>query len=421
MLEFSEEELGSVIAGGDEGKVRDSALSFAYTNADQRVATLRIARLLLYPLGDQDEIQSMHNKTNTAYEQWMEQLQNMGDNRSRYLCIWLSRPSRRMHYPIFLYNKDFGASRVIFEKMLTAEKAAPPYVDLIWLNLFRQGLGLSHDKISELYDGPLSAIVPYFHELFQTSSVVDEWLAKKKQPLRFYSGATNTIAGLYDHIFRDEETGSHLISRHAECYFDLGGGFCTSEISRLVGREFTSADIIHPSLRENDPELVLMRAKKNKPSVIGADEREKYLRAQDQVPYLPFDVLQNSFPDDANSYVITSTGFMTSTVRPSKRKRSLRTAKKSLPSVSLSVHAIARVLELVAKGKDVDLFTIQRATVRLYKYKTCLLQWRKGQLVTLTTTDDKRRGSDEWLTWRDEVYSLIDPRNPEFSAVFDNQ
>jgi hypothetical protein len=134
------------------------------------------------------------------------------------------------------------------------------------------------------------------------------------------------------------------------------------------------------------------------------------------VHYLPFNVLHDSFPDRADSYAIVSTGFMTSTVRPMERHRTWKKAGKGLAHLGLSLLGIMRVVELVRKGKRVDLFTIQRASSRVYKYKTALLQWREGRLVNLITTDDSRARQQKWT---DEalasVRERICPSNPFYS------
>ena len=78
-----------------------------------------------------------------------------------------------------------------------------------------------------------------------------------------------------------------------------------------------------------------------------------------------------------------------------------------LGTLSTSVHAISRVLELVARGKSVDLLTVQRATSRMFRYKTCLLQWRDARLVRLVTTNDPRSAG-----WRRRFNAIPDSRPP---------
>ena len=143
------------------------------------------------------------------------------------------------------------------------------------------------------------------------------------------------------------------------------------------------------------------------------------LARQSEVEYLKFDVLEDSFPTDVESYVIISAGFMTSTVRPTTRPQWMKHGAGA-GHLAISVHAVERVIELVAQGKDVDLFAIQRATNRSYKYKTCFLQWRSGNLVRLTTTDDH----DQKL-WSEErlqtLYRSIRPDNREFIAYGEDE
>jgi hypothetical protein len=198
------------------------------------------------------------------------------------------------------------------------------------------------------------------------------------------------VLGLYDAIFAAVGTELEHFHRGAEARYDLGGGFNTSEIERLVGRSLSSVDVVTPRYGDYDPELVLQVVDpRGLHRVATSAEREAHAHRQGRIVHLSLDVLEGSFPRDAESYAIVSTGFMTSTVRPREHQVDWQgEGNLGVGHLGLSLHAIARVLELVQLGKAVDLFTIQRASSRVYKYKTVLLQWRSGRLTRLVTTDD---------------------------------
>jgi hypothetical protein len=283
------------------------------------------------------------------------------------------------------------------------------------LNMFRQILGLSYSLLAETYSGAFSGVAELHNELFSDASRIEEWLRKKRMGLRYYAGATNTVVGMYDGIFSDASTGATTLNLDADRCLDLGGGFNTSEIERLTGQSFYSADIIAPDMRLSDPDIVLQKNSRNGTrSILRDNEHQAYIKRQSAIGYLPFDVLLDSFPDEAQSYLIISAGFITSTVRPNLTSHQMIPSQE-LGHVALSIHGVMRVMELVQKGKDVDFFTIQRATRRHYKYKTCLLRWRSGKLTELLTTDDiqEKYTAPQNVPY---IYSVIQPSMPEFTS-----
>ena len=107
-------------------------------------------------------------------------------------------------------------------------------------------------------------------------------------------------------------------------------------------------------MSDYDDELIMLdrRAGPGSPVASSAARRE-YLDRQDRVEHEYFDVFEDHFPTDADSYLITSAGFMTSNLRPSlSYSQEIKSAR--LGTIATSVHAIARVIDLVALGKRVD-------------------------------------------------------------------
>lgn len=417
---FQLEELAQVAELNDEARVRSEALETDYLASDIRASTLRVAKVLLLR-GSEWQLPEVDfpNRTGTLVEQRIEALKAEGKRyRALILANWATASQSELSmYTLFLYNARHRHSHEILEHLLNGEKAAPPYLRLVMSNILRQSVGLSHDELHRLSKLPFEETAPWVNRVFQDRAVFD-WLRTKKRPIRFYGGVTNTALGLYDGLLANPDVGAHLLDRTAELRFDLGGGFNTSEIERLLGCSFVSADLMSPRVQDYDEDLILLDRTDQESRAVIADEacRRRFLARQDAVVHLPFDVFTDSFPQQARSYSIVSAGFMTSNLRPSAAEsRDVKAAR--LGTISTSVHAIHRVVELAAAGKSVDLLTIQRASSRVFKYKTCFLQWREGRLVKLQTTDDPRVSA--WASGWDEVYRAISPDNPRFQRLLD--
>lgn len=413
---FKLSDMAGVAAINDEATVRADVLATNYLTTSVPEATLRVAKLLLlrepsYELAEGH----LPNRTDTLVERLAEQLVAEGKRyRAVMLSNWATASLGKLPlYALFLYNRRYGQSHAILEQLLMGERWAPPYLKLVLLNMLRQVLELDHDQLNRLTAARLDQLAPWVNRLFLERDAVFDWMDRKRQPVRFYGGVTNTVLGMYDELFANPETGAAHIDRAAERCIDLGGGFNTSEIERLVGRSFVSADLMTPRLADYDPELIMLDGTGKRSPVADDATRRAFLARQDRVAHLRFDVFEDHFPTDANSYTIVSAGFMTSTLRAqASAKREVKAAR--LGTISTSVHAILRVMELVALGKSVDLFTIQRATSRMYHYKTCLLQWRSGRLERLMTTPDQR--SVDWRRRFTEQRSF-QPDNPRFADL----
>jgi hypothetical protein len=109
-------------------------------------------------------------------------------------------------------------------------------------------------------------------------------------------------------------------------------------------------------------------------------ERTSYAARLNATPWLPFDVFKDRFPTHFDSYFFTSFGFLSSTVESTSDFKPPEI--KGLPNYKYtSYFGVRRILELVAIGKKVDLFTYSRPTNMLYKYLTVFLSFRDRHLV----------------------------------------
>lgn len=424
---FSREDIFSVIGDHNEDEIRQAVRSLDYLKTSPHDSALAVAQVILLQSREwEQKIKTTPeiNRTDTAFERKICDL--LAENKrlkAGTLHRWLLGAgiihSFLVYYPLFLFNSDFADARSIFDLFIEREITPPPYMGIFGLNLFRQVLGLSHTEIKKLIEGDFYHVAHMYRKLFADARPISHWMEIKKQPLQFYGGGPSNIRlGFYDRYFADHSTSFHLVNRTAERAYDLGGGFNTSEIESLLGRRCISADIVPPSLENLDPDIIIQ---KTSPIInvtcLDDVERERYLLQQSRVEYTSFDVFKNSFPTDANSYVITSMGFVASTVR-SKSNHVPGSEQEdefhsTLNSSSTSMHGIYRVLELVAKGKDVDFMTVQRATGRVFKYRTCFFQWRLGRLVSFKTTEDYLR-QNRLRNNSARAYELINPQNSPF-------
>lgn len=393
---FSEEILREISQGGDEIQVHTEASSLDYCLESPITASVCIGKLLLFPQSSTGNSRlEYRSSSKTPFGEKIEEARSL--NRPHRLSVMTNwqfglggLPEEVSFYPILLYNMDYKDTRRIFDVFLSPNRAHPAYLALFCMNLFHQTLGLSHTAIKELVEGSFQNLASAYKELFSDVTRIEKTIENFKQPMNFYGGATNTVINLYKPMFEDPLFKG--LNLEAERLYDLGGGFNTSEINRCTGKEFTSADIISPVFDIYDMELVLLEAVVGQwqRTIADTETHDQFMQAQRAVPYLSFDAFRDSFPNDSQTYTIVSTGFMTSTVRTKEPLKHLQ-SKQLLKPVALSVYAIYRIMELVHQGKDVDLLTIQRATNRVYKYKTCFLQWRNGKLIHIAKTNDNDR------------------------------
>ncbi len=398
-----------------EAALKSRLLLTDFTKIDDHLGTIVLSSFLLRQLPCPKL--EFPNVTGTLYEQWLDETVRRGQNvQHGALLNWLLvAPPKYVLYLIFLFNSRYGETWKVLRRLLKSEKKnPPPYLFRVIPNILLHYYPA--DEVASLVEnsGDLERWAPYIRELTRSAEKVEKWLAEKAQPIRFYGGKTNTVLGMYDAYF-DDKTGAKRLNPDADVYYDLGGGYNTPEIRRLTGFPFISADLNSPRLEEHDSRLLLVRKVAGKEVALPEAERAEYLKSLRETPYLKFDVFENAFPESYDSYVIASTGFLTSTVRPNVSVSGFERNGDLLTSAM----AVWRVLRLVQLGKDVDLFTIQRATKRPYAYKTVFLQFRAGRVATLVVTGDRTIHMRFSENHRATIRKMIDPATSPFRRFVD--
>lgn len=354
------------------------SLDYDYRSGTAIDAAGMLARLLLFTPEKNEEIR-LEPKHPRGFAEWYAQLP---ENKKRHISVWLYEAIEPKYlHPFIQFDKNPNI-RVIFELFLS-QNPYPPYLTITVLNLIRIIFGLSLDKMAEITSDD-AAHMEWTDRLFNEPDKIRAWLAEPKpMELRYYTGATNTILGLYDYyvkqVYEDDDFDA--------CY-DLGGGFSTSEIARLTGKTLISADLNPPDMTLLDARIVVKKAMKGRFVALDEWEMTDYLERQAKVPWMKFDVATNSFPKDRDNYLITSTGFMTSTVRAADTLKALCCAEPILMSnnyMITSLMAMYRVIELVRAGKKVSLLTVNRATSRYYSFRVVWLKWKDGKITQFRT------------------------------------
>lgn len=298
----------------------------------------------------------------------------------RKVSTWLFSFSGNWY--VFQKFGENPAIREIFD-ILLAQRPAPKYLSVLLLNLIKQILRCSNDTMAEMtFDR--RKLCSGFDQLFEQKNSILEWLEKKKQPLTFYGGFTNTVLNIYDEYFI-----SLFPKDDYAAYFDIGGGFNTSDVNRLTGKQFTSLDRLSPLFTDYDDQLIIRKIISDKSRgkitvCLNNKEMETYLENQSRVPWIKTDLSDDSLPATHDSYCIVSTGFMTSTFGLSHKMHEEWCSEpidKDLKYVVTSLVSMYRVLELVAAGKRVQLFCVNRAGSRVYSHKAVLLEWNGGKIT----------------------------------------
>jgi len=296
----------------------------------------------------------------------------------RLLASRLNAVNRRV---VMLYEEDFGTTRETLHRLgeLSAKaKHVVPYFEVFVRAAAESELG------GEAWDGTTLAesIVP---RLFGQDALLlrfAEGIVERGESLKTYGGETNTILGVYAWLADPAVFDLSRIPRDAEANLDLGGGFATPEVTDLFGVPFTSLDVCPPT-RARELDIAFARKGTRGGSEgrvrVGPEEREAFLQRLDAQPWRPFDVFSDGFDPALRKVVITSFGFLSSSVVSLSSSQSKLPAR--LRASNNTYCAVRSVTELVGRGADVSLLTVQRSTNRALMNRAVFLRFRDHRLV----------------------------------------
>lgn len=265
----------------------------------------------------------------TVPQEWIERKKSEKTPIRETMNSWekRTRSSVTLRYIFDLYAENYGHTREVLHHFLASPNGIP-YFDLLIVKAAHDTYNLSipmtyvPNELSPRSKANLKRI-------FADDGLI-EWAKSRPTDLKQYSGMTNSIIGIYDWISYDNfraATGFDQFPQAAEAYLDLGGGFATPDISRLIGKEFTSLDLLSPKDAEKwglfFQELVSWQTPKmsiNATRLQTPAEREAYLAKLATTKWLFSDVFVTPLPDQFVSYFITSFGFLSSTVKSLSEK-----------------------------------------------------------------------------------------------------
>ena len=317
-----------------------------------------------------------------------------------------ARSSVILRYVLELAKSEFKMTKPTLVYFLKCPTLIP-YFDLLLAQAAKSLYGFnlpiiySPEVLDELSKSHL-------RRMFQDDGLI-RWGESAKTDLHNYSGLTNTVIGLYDWISYPEFrnlTGYDSFPADADGLFDLGGGFATPDISRLIGQTFISLDLISPNEARNwDLNFfVIDRWGLPKMRIIREHlqperERAKYLDQLKQQPWQHFDVFSDALPTQYHKYFITSFGFLSANVA-SHSESQLNKIEELLNSYRVTYMAVRRIVELAALGKEVTLFTYQRASEKSYRYRTILMKFKNNKLTDYKIWPLKTHGKTEFVDRR---------------------
>lgn len=299
---------------------------------------------------------------------------------------WLRDFDGVMEVVFDLYERDHGSTRRTLHALNEEEPRIP------YLRVFLMHALFELDGASPQVTDDRAALARALARLFDAEGRLLAWADEKRArgiPLKAFAGLTHTVVGMYDWIARSPATGFARVPRDVANGIDLGGGYGTPDLSRLFGVPLVSHDLHSPT---HARAIGLRRFQVATESREGEcaprarwqsdEEAAATFAALDVQPWRQFDVFHDDFQDDAASFLITSFGFLTSTVASHSPHALGRGAlgRNVLAQMHTTYAGLRRVLTLVAKGKDVTLFTFQRATSRAYRNVTLMLRFADRRL-----------------------------------------
>jgi hypothetical protein len=290
-------------------------------------------------------------------------------------------------YLFELYEQNFGRARDSIEYLITYKAYLPSSSMVIAQALFeKKGIKINFTRGEDQTEKVKASV----RELLQGDEFLS-WAKSKTYNLRLFAGNANPTLGLYDWIAYPqfaEKVGLNRFRKDADVYLDLGGGYETPEVSRILQHRFVSLDVLPPKSGRNLNLLFFGLDSWIKPSLyplnvhpLAEKEREAYFAKLDETPFRHFNIYENSLSKKYQSYFITSFNFIGSTVGSNSQKASYM-QNNSIPKIFATTYiGVRRIIELAAAGKDVDFFTVMGNPYRLFRFHTAYLSFRNHRLV----------------------------------------
>lgn len=312
------------------------------------------------------KIAHVHFVSILGRSRWREDL--FAKDFSNNLMCRLSTPNE--FFVFELYEEDFGSTRetVLFLDSLKDPHAVP------YLDVFLRNAAKNIFKTDQ--------VVPsreQIQKMFGPGKTLKSWCETQiaqGQGLKHFGGQTNTRLGLYAQLFRQLPELKECFIDEAEANIDLGGGFATPEISKILGRSFTSFDLESPQ-KAFDWELQFQADETVPPD-------DGYLERLHLQPFRRFDVFTDDFPSEFQSYNICSFGFLNSTVT------SLSPNQPELPrnlrKFSTMFHGVYRIMRLVSRGKEIALLTFGRPDSN-YMNRALAFRFSAGRVLDVKIPD----------------------------------
>lgn len=298
---------------------------------------------------------------------------------NRVMRMTASRMNRINRRVFELYEANFGKTRATMHRLDALARSNAhmvPYLEVLLQNAAAAIFGVAEAAPKELAEVWVPQL---FDEQGRLRAWIDEVVARG-DALKHYGGDTNTIIGIYDWIRDDPELGFARIPRDVGDRLDLGAGFGTPYVEDLFGGRFMALDLQPPGdARRLGLTIALQRGHRDDRRALTADEQEAYYQRLDAQPWTRYDIFAGPLPSTTDRVLVVSFGFLSSTVV------SLSPLQQAIPprlrAFHTTYHAVRRVIELVAAGKDVSLFTLQRATSRAYMNRAVFLRFVGHRLV----------------------------------------
>ena len=292
-------------------------------------------------------------------------------------------------YAIELYEADYQHTRKTLNAIhLYPSDARVPHLDI----LIASYLANNKQDPADLNSGTWRSLVARVLGSGELLDWCESIIKNGAYALKHYAGQTNTIFGFYatDFIWR-------LGVDDAQHYVDLGGGFGTPDIDAMTGREFTSYDIVPPTLAET----IKLPFK----SVTGFKWLPKHAQKNAYkrltfVPHRHFDVFRDEYKH-GESHCIVSTGFLSSTVGSLSPF-----ARRDAGSVTMAEtcrFATLGIAKLVMSGAAVQLISVGRPQWRHYRYRTLHMKFSDGRVDLIE--GNKQVGN--WTEFKETLYERV--------------